>query len=138
MGQGLFFVLFLLDYYLPITIMLIMKYSKGFTLVELMVVVAIIGLLAAIAVPNLAKARQEARLKACLNNLRLIDHATEQAGMADGTIQGGTPDQTHVDAYIKGGAPVCPSGGNYTYPAMGGNASCSIHGTTASPNRNVG
>ena len=58
--------------------MIIRKKTAGFTLVEIMIVVAIIGLLAAIAVPNFQQARTNARRGACINNLRLIDAAKEQ------------------------------------------------------------
>jgi prepilin-type N-terminal cleavage/methylation domain-containing protein len=51
--------------------------KAGFTLVEIMIVVAIIGLLAAIAIPNFVKARDVARTKTCINNLRLIDGAKQ-------------------------------------------------------------
>ena len=55
-----------------------MTQRKGFTLVEIMIVVAIIALLAAIAIPSFMKSRQDSRRTACVNNLRLIDHAKQQ------------------------------------------------------------
>ncbi len=109
------------------------KSQGGFTLVEILIVVAIIGLLAAIAIPNLVKARTMAQMNTCISNMRLIEHATEQAAMELGTASGGTPTLATVNSYIKGGQPTCPLSGVYTYPVVGGHASCSLHGTIAAP-----
>ncbi len=56
----------------------------GFTLVEIMIVVAIIGLLAAIGIPNFIKARQTAQANTCINNLRVIDESKQQWALEKG------------------------------------------------------
>lgn len=62
--------------------------KKGFTLVEIMIVVAIIGLLAAIAIPSFMRARTTSQANACINNLRQIESGKEQLGMELGLTNG--------------------------------------------------
>lgn len=102
------------------------KNSKGFTLVEIMIVVAIIGLLAAIAVPNFVQARQTARTNACINNLRLIDAAKEQLALEDNLATGDPAPVADLADYLKGGwgGVVCPAGGVYAQDVIGTAPSC--------------
>lgn len=105
-----------------------MKLNKkqGFTLVEIMIVVAIIGLLAAIAIPSFQRSRATTRMNTCVNNLRLIDAATEQWGMASGAEDTDAPGMTDLTDYIRGGTVTCPEKpDSYTPSALNqGNPVC--------------
>ena len=115
--------------------MILKKNAAGFTLVEIMIVVAIIGLLAAIAVPNFAQARTNARRGTCINNLRLIDAGKEQYALENNKDSTTTPASTDVTPYLKGNAmPTCPASGSYTIAAIGTKPSCS---KAASPDLHV-
>ena len=108
--------------------MILKKNTAGFTLVEIMIVVAIIGLLAAIAVPNFTQARNNARKGACINNLRLIDAAKEQYALENNLDNGAAIPAGGVDPYLKAGFPVCPSAGAYTVGDVGVTPTCSAAG----------
>ena len=89
--------------------------KKAFTLVEIMIVVLIIGILLAIAVPNFVRARASSRQKACVATLRQIESSKEQWGMDNRKGPTAVPvlatDLVGADKYIKGTVPVCPTTG---------------------------
>jgi prepilin-type N-terminal cleavage/methylation domain-containing protein len=98
--------------------------KAGFTLVEIMIVVAIIGLLAAIAIPNFIKARATSQQNACINNLKQISGAIDEWALETGQSSGApVTDVSTVSAYIKMNAnnsvPGCPAGGTYTTTSVG-------------------
>lgn len=102
--------------------------ERGFTLVEIMIVVLIIGILLAIAVPSFMNARERSRANACRSNLRQIQAAKEQWAMANNQGGTATPGWGDLTPDFIQQQPTCPSGGTYTIGNMGTNPTCSIGG----------
>ena len=107
--------------------------KAGFTLVEIMIVVAIIGLLAAIAIPNFIRARATSQANACINNLRQMDGAINEWALETGKGNGAAISSVSViSAYIKLNAansvPGCPASGTYaTYALLAGAGRAGTH-----------
>ena len=103
------------------------RFQSGFTLVEIMIVVAILGLLVSLALPNFIKSRTNAQKQVCIENLAQIESAKQIWGIENGKHDG---DEVSVDdlvgptLYIKR-QPECPGGGTYAYATIGENATCS-------------
>jgi len=109
----------------------------GFTLVEIMIVVAIIGLLAAVAIPNLDHARRVAQARTCITNLAQIDSAASEFAMENGKKDGDAISYpADLTPFIKLNSahsiPDCPAGGTYSISAVGTSPVCSL-GSTMDP-----
>jgi len=106
------------------------KKNAGFTLIEIMIVVLIIAILLAIAIPNFLRARETSRAKSCMANMRQIETAKEQWAMDTKAAATDTPTATDlVDEYMRGTPdtlPGCPSSGAYTVGDMSTRPVCSI------------
>lgn len=109
------------------------KSRRAFTLVEIMIVVLIIGILLAIAVPNFVRARESSRRKACIANLKQIESAKQQWAMDLKKVSTDTPNFTDLvgsGKYISGTTnPACPSNGTYTIGNIDTLAACSLGGS---------
>jgi prepilin-type N-terminal cleavage/methylation domain-containing protein len=109
--------------------------KSGFTLVEIMIVVAIIGLLAAIAIPNFVRARTTAQTNACINNLRQIDGAIQQWALETKAGAGEQVFEDDIAPYLgrnssattfEAAGVKCPASGTYAVTTVDANPTCSI------------
>ena len=102
--------------------------TRGFTLIEIMIVVAIIGLLAAVAIPNLLDAQKKAKRTACWGNLKQIEGAKMRWSLEHNKGAADTPTDTDLfgtECYIEA-KPNCPSGGSYTLNSLETKPVCSV------------
>lgn len=96
---------------------------SGFTLVEIMIVVAIIGLIATAAIPSLMKARKSAQKTTCINNLRTINGAKSVWALENKKGDADVP--TEADLALQNKLE-CPAGGTYNFGAVSAPPTCSI------------
>ena len=108
------------------------KNRGGFTLVEIMIVVAIIALLAAIAVPNFLRARKRSQATRILEDLRMIDAAIDQYAIEANKVAGNTVTWAQIQQYLKRGSNLYNSGTSVIGGSYSG-ATYTVDGTISTP-----
>jgi prepilin-type N-terminal cleavage/methylation domain-containing protein len=104
-----------------------LKKQSAFTLLEILIVVAIIGVILSIALPNFLKTRANAQKHVCIENLTQIEAAKQTFGLERGKKEGDPvfdSDLFGPTLYVRK-KPECPSGGDYDLKSIGINAECS-------------
>lgn len=106
--------------------------SAGFTLIEIMTVMGIVGLLVTLALPNLVRARSTAQTRICITNLNKIESVKQTWGLEHAKSISEIPTEADLvgpESYLKK-MPICPSNGIYDIRALNTNATCTVAGHT--------
>ncbi|MFQ3549509.1 MAG: prepilin-type N-terminal cleavage/methylation domain-containing protein [Armatimonadota bacterium] len=105
----------------------ILNSKKGFTLIEIMLVIMIISLLIAISIPSVMKARNNSQKKCCIKNLRQIQDAKYQMAMEKNISENIEISMDDLVPYLKN-IPYCPAGGSYSSGNLNDAPDCNIEG----------
>jgi len=103
-----------------------MQSARGFTLVEIMIVIAIIGMLATIAIPSYVRSRQESQINACISNLMEFDGAKDRWAIENGKVVGDVAAWGDIVPFFLKKTSPCPAGGTYNLNPVGTDPTCSI------------
>lgn len=98
---------------------------KGYTLLEVMIVVLVLGILLTIAIPNFMKARESSRTKSCIANLHVIQNAKFMFAFQNSVEQDHSCTWDEILPYIHH-KPICPESGEYQLKAIKDSPTCSI------------
>jgi len=104
--------------------------KSGFTILEIMIVVTIIGFVCGMCIPAFMKSRATAQATDCINNLRLISGAKDQWAVENFANNGDPVDSSQVAPFFKRGFPSCPASGDYQVNNVGDDPTCNISGHT--------
>lgn len=102
-----------------------MRKDYGFTVIEFMIVILVIGILLAIAAPQFVRAREASRFRTCASGIRALESAKAQWAIEQGKDENALPNPADLAPFLKVW-PVCPSGGHYTIGKVGEGSSCTV------------